>query len=137
MWLFLRLFGYFLSDSRKSAQKGPKSDPIFFKICMSPLYSQMRVSTKFEENRKVKDFEGTFSMERAIYYLLYLGWPQKLTCSLTSEPVMASMASKEFSASSCISGAPYTNHHVSQQPFKRLIRNCLKYENKLFSHSVH
>ena len=54
--LFLPLFGYTESDSRKSAQKGPKSDPIVFKIGMSPLYSQMRVSTKFEENRRGDGF---------------------------------------------------------------------------------
>ena len=54
--LFLPLFGYTDSDSRKSAQKGPKSDPIVFKIGMSPLYSQMRLSTKFEENRRGDGF---------------------------------------------------------------------------------
>ena len=44
---FCPFFGYTESDSHKSAQKGPKSDPIVFKICMSPFYSQMRLSRHY------------------------------------------------------------------------------------------
>ena len=53
---FLLLIRNPKSDSRKSAQKGPKSDLIFFKIGMSPFYSQMRLSTKFEENLRGEGF---------------------------------------------------------------------------------
>ena len=49
---FSPFLGVTESDFRKSAQKGPKSDPVVFKICKSPLYSQMRLSTKSEENRR-------------------------------------------------------------------------------------
>ena len=42
---FSPFLGVTESDFRKSAQKGPKSDPIAFKICMSPLYT-------IEENRR-------------------------------------------------------------------------------------
>ena len=49
---FSPFLGVTESDFRKSAQKGPKSDPVVFKICKSSLYSQMRLSTKSEENRR-------------------------------------------------------------------------------------
>ena len=35
-------------------KKGPKSDRIIFKICMSPLYSLMKLSTK--EHRRGEGF---------------------------------------------------------------------------------
>ena len=51
-WLFQPLFRYTESDSRKSVQKSPKSNPIVSKTSMSPFYSLMRLSTKFEENQR-------------------------------------------------------------------------------------
>ena len=36
---FSPFLGVTESDFRKSAQKGPKSDPVVFKICKSPLYN--------------------------------------------------------------------------------------------------
>ena len=56
LWSLLLLFGSTKSDSRKMAQKCQKSDPIFFKICMSSFHSHMRLSTKFEENRRGEAF---------------------------------------------------------------------------------
>ena len=53
---FSPFLGTLESDSHKSAQKGPKSDPIVFKICIPPFFRQMGLPTKFEDNQRGEGF---------------------------------------------------------------------------------
>ena len=70
-----RCFSPFLgdteSDSQKSTEKGPKSDPVVFKIVCQLYIAKWRCPPNLKRIGEVMDFECTFSVGRAIYKKKY------------------------------------------------------------------